>query len=805
MIGIVVVSHSPELAQATVNLALQMVSGEIPAIAIAAGAGEGVIGTNAVEVAEAITRVSSPDGVLVFMDLGSAVLSAELALDFVSDPEVEVRLSGSPFVEGVIAGVVRAAGGASLAEVESEARGALGPKLVHLGEEEEDPSGPDSSSPSLDGEVITVECRLLNQGGIHARPAAMLSRALSSLAATVTLTNLTSGRGPAPANSPTAVMSMGGKCGDVLRICASGEERELAIEKAKELVVTGFGEAMNTQSEREPVLVFGGPVGVSPGRAVGSVLQFVTAVLEEPMDRARGAGEHNVEIARLEVAVQRVRAALEEKASRASGIGRDVLEATAEIANDPVLMERAVERITLEDRTAAGAIWTALTEMIDSPTQQGGVLGERAADLRDIRDRLVAYLLDRPVPGVPERSEPYVLVAKDLAPADTATLDPTVCLALVTEEGGPTSHTAIIAKSLGIPAVVSVRGATSIPNGTFLAVDGSEGSVVVDPSPEELERLYSQVRSVPPFGGEGSTRDGHRVGLLANVANTDDISAALEASAEGVGLFRTEMCFLNRTVAPTFEEQVSVYRRVLSSFPHKKVVIRTLDAGADKPLPFLNASPEPNPALGVRGFRTAWNHPELLEEQVRAIAHAAETEAAEAWIMAPMISTPEEAQLFSQACRERGIKMVGVMIETPAAVVNARDILQHVDFLSIGTNDLAQYTMAADRMIGDLAHFNDPWQPAVLRMIKLTCEAASISGKPVGVCGEAASDPMLAPVLVGLGVSALSMTPRSIAFVSSALDALTLSQCEELGGLAVDSSSSERAKASVRDAMAGMG
>jgi phosphoenolpyruvate-protein kinase (PTS system EI component) len=272
---------------------------------------------------------------------------------------------------------------------------------------------------------------------------------------------------------------------------------------------------------------------------------------------------------------------------------------------------------------------------------------------------------------------------------------------------------------------------------------------------------------------------------------------AVAAKAEGVGLFRTEFCFLNRETAPTVEEQVEAYRPVFAAFPGRKVVVRTLDAGADKPLAFVTDAAEENPALGIRGYRTSWRRPELLDDQLAAIAMAAGKESADAWVMAPMIATVDETADFVARCRAHGLQVGGVMIETPAAALMAAEISAECDFLSLGTNDLAQYTMAADRLVGDLAPLNDPWQPAVLRLISTTAVAGTATSTPVGVCGEAAADPLLAAVLVGLGVTSLSMSPKSIPAVAALLSTVTLEQCRAAGTAATGAATSAEARAAV--------
>jgi phosphotransferase system enzyme I (PtsI) len=270
--------------------------------------------------------------------------------------------------------------------------------------------------------------------------------------------------------------------------------------------------------------------------------------------------------------------------------------------------------------------------------------------------------------------------------------------------------------------------------------------------------------------------------LLANIGSTSDVTAALDCGAEGVGLYRTELCFLDRTEAPSVAEQVSIYRGVFARLAGRRVVVRTLDAGSDKALPFLSHPEEPNPALGVRGFRTTVSHPQLLDHQLKAIKEAAAAESAEVWVMAPMISTAAEVRSFAKAARVADLPIIGVMIETPAAALQAELILAEVDFISIGTNDLAQYAFAADRQVGALSGLQDPWQPALLDLVALTAEGAG--DKTCGVCGEAAGDPALACVLVGLGVTSLSMSPPALPAVRAALAAHTRDQCRRAAAAA---------------------
>ncbi|WP_346534288.1 phosphoenolpyruvate--protein phosphotransferase [Micromonospora sp. DPT] len=540
-------------------------------------------------------------------------------------------------------------------------------------------------------------------------------------------------------------------------------------------------------------------IGVSPGVTAGPLLRVAPAPrLPEPT----AVADVEAELARADSALAAVAAELRRRADAA---GRpeaaEILRAQAMMAEDPVLRETIADVIR-GGRDAAHAITDAFAEHHRAFQAAGGYLAERVTDLDDVRDRAVAASLGRPMPGVPAPGHPYVLAARDLAPADTADLDPEQVLALVTEAGGPTSHTAILARSLGLPAVVSCAGALSVPEGTVVRVDGGSGEVLTDVD----EALVTATRAAAaarrdratPSRGPGRTADGHAVKLLVNIGSAAQLRGDEAAGAEGVGLFRTELLFLDRSTLPGLDEQVRAYAEVFAAMAGRPVVIRTLDAGADKPLPFLDQAGEPNPALGVRGLRVARRRPEVLRTQLEAIDLAAQRTGADVRVMAPMVATAAEAREFATIARTAGISNVGVMVEVPAAALRAPQLLDQVDFLSIGTNDLSQYVFAADRQCGDLAELLDPWQPALLQLIAACATAGGAAGKPVGVCGEAAADPLLAVVLAGLGVTSLSMSPRALAPVRAALAAHTLADCARLAKLALAAEDAEQARATVR-------
>lgn len=518
-------------------------------------------------------------------------------------------------------------------------------------------------------------------------------------------------------------------------------------------------------------------IPASPGRASGRVVRVADAPGEPPAGPA--PVDSAAEADRIAPAVGVVAARLEARAASVSGDARDVLEATVAMVTDPALLDNARALVVDGGRPAARAVYEAAGAFADLLTGMGGYMAERARDIHDVRDRIVAELQGLPAPGVADLDAPCVLVAADLAPADTAGLRPGIALALVTEQGGPTSHTAILARSLGIPAVVGCAGATSLAEGSAVLVDGTTGEVS---EVAEVLSLVDGTTVAAVWDGAGRTSDGHRVPLLANVGDTPGAEKAAGLQAQGVGLFRTELAFLSAAEEPSVARQHEVYAGVLSAFAGLPVTARTLDAGADKPLPFLTLDGEPNPALGVRGLRVArvpGPGAGVLDRQLATLAAAAAETGAELKVMAPMVATAEEARWFVDRCRAHGITSAGVMIEVPAAVLTAHEVLAEVDFASVGTNDLAQYLFAADRQSGPAAALNDPWQPALLRLLKMLGEASAVTGTPVGVCGEAAADPALAPVLVGLGMATLSMGAGALAGVGAALAVATLDDCRE--------------------------
>ncbi|WP_237606194.1 phosphoenolpyruvate--protein phosphotransferase [Rhodococcus sp. JG-3] len=538
---------------------------------------------------------------------------------------------------------------------------------------------------------------------------------------------------------------------------------------------------------------------VVPGVGYGPVIR-PGARPAIPADTGEVAeSDRESEKAVFDAAANAVATRLRGRAELATGAASEVLSANAAMATDRGWLGAARASIA-KGNTAVTATAAATEKFAVMFTQLGGLMAERVTDLRDIRDRVIAEILGVPEPGVPVPAEPSVLFADDLAPADTAGLDPTLIVGLATSLGGPTSHTAIIARQLGIPCIVAVAGLDDIAAGTHASVDGTSGRIELEPDADTARAAVVSARDeldrVSRWTGPGATSDGHSIDILANVQDGAGARAARSSAADGVGLFRTELCFLDRDSEPTVDEQAEIYGQVLDAFAGKKVVVRTLDAGSDKPLRFANHPDEANPALGIRGIRIAEADRGILYRQLDGIAAAAKATDSSPWVMAPMIATAQEAQDFAADVRERGLTP-GVMIEIPAAALLAEHILEHVDFLSIGTNDLAQYTMAADRMSAQLAGLTDPWQPAVLALVAHTAAAGAKVGKPVGVCGEAAADPLLACVLVGMGITSLSAASAAVAHVGSKLATVTLDQCKAAAAAALKTDSTAAAREAV--------
>jgi phosphoenolpyruvate-protein phosphotransferase/dihydroxyacetone kinase phosphotransfer subunit len=800
VIGIVLVSHSARVAEGAAELGREM-GGSGVAIEPAGGLDEPdrPIGTDAALIARAIERASSGDGVLVLMDLGSALMSAEMASEMVDRDDIEVLLCAAPLVEGAVAAAASARTGAALQEVAAEASRALDAKAAHLGAE---PPGSPAPAPALDeGSAHELRLRVDNPMGLHARPAARFVQTAARFDAEVSVTNLSRNRGPARADSLSAVATLGAGQGDEIGVRAAGPQAQAALEALSQLARERFGDAPSpgdavpagpSRPRRaeiaEGTRLEGLPA--APGIGVGPVVQLAA---REPVVADEPQGEPGGEWELLETALKGTRERLHEAqqavASRVGPDEADILAAQLLLLDDDELLGPA-RRSVFEQRTSAARAWKDATDAVKQAYDglEDDYQRARGEDLADLQRRVLLELEGEGAAPISPREG--VLVAHDVGPADVAALDERRVVAVVVAAGGPTSHAAILARAAGIPAVVGAGpDVLSIPEGTVVGVDGEAGTIEIAPKPErarELERLRrawleerqtARSRAAAP----AATRDGVEVAVLANAGSVEDAVHAVEAGADGIGLLRTEFLFLGRDTVPAEDEQYDAYRRVAEILGGRPLVLRTLDAGADKPLRFLSQAREDNPYLGVRGIRLLLDRPDVLEPQLRAALRVAADHPLK--LMFPMVSSLAEllrARELLDGCgralagggARAGRPRVGVMVEVPAAALQAGAWAAEVDFFSLGTNDLAQYAMAADRGNARVAALADATHPAVLELVAMTCRAAAQRDRTVSVCGELAGDLDATAILVGLGVRELSVSPPSVPAVKQAVRGL---------------------------------
>jgi phosphoenolpyruvate-protein phosphotransferase/dihydroxyacetone kinase phosphotransfer subunit len=825
MVGLVIVTHSATLAAGVAELARGM-GGDVP-VELAGGidAPDPALGTDAVRVAEAIERADQGDGVLVLMDLGSAVLSAEMALDLLpAERRARVLLCEAPLVEGAVAAAVTAKLGASLENVAAEARSSLQPKVAHLG------TGADEApvaGTAGDGDG-TLELTVRNPLGLHARPAARFVQTAGSFDAEVTVMNVTTGRGPASGRSLNALATLGVRQGHEILVAARGPQAEAALAALAALADRDFDEqepAVSTPTpsalpRRPTPSVEGELTGLpgAPGTALGAARHFRATAPEIPTEPA---SDPEAEWQALERAIERVRAEIkatrDSVADRAGEYSAAIFDAHLLFLEDEALLEPA-RRAVFEERQNAAQAWDAAAESVAGGYRSldDEYLRARAEDLSAVARQVVAQLVggEQRLAGV---IEPGIVVAADLTPADTVALDPELVRGIATVSGSATSHSAILARSLGIPAVVGLGARLlDVPEGAPLVLDGDAGAVYVDPAEELIrgyerrrdEREASARRALASAGQPAETRDGRRIEVVANAGSPRDVEAAVANGAEGVGLLRTEFLFLERDSLPSEEEQVAAYEDLLEPLQGRPLILRTLDVGADKPLPYLPRRPEANPFLGVRGIRLGLDQPELLETQLRAALRVAAAHPLK--VMFPMVATLAEYReavsvlararaTLEERSRPAGEIEVGIMVEVPSAALAAEVFAPEVDFFSIGTNDLTQYTMAAERGNERVAALADALHPSVLRLIQTVTEAAHGHGKWVGVCGELASEPLAVPVLVGLGVTELSVNPPAIPATKEAVRQVDAGEAAVLAREALRLASAEDVRALLAD------
>ena len=809
MVGIVVVSHSRRLAEAAVELAMQMVRGAPPPIEIAAGLDAHVLGTDAARVKDAIDRVASADGVLIIMDLGSAVLSAELAVELRGEGnECPIILSDCPIVEGLVAAVTLAAAGASLAEVAADAAlaGQIKTKLLGL----ETATAQDHGVAT--GRVVSIDLTLHNEHGLHARPAARFVETVRRFDAHVTVRNLTA-NGPAMSGrSVSALSTLGVPCGDQIEVTASGRQAREALAAVAALVRRNFDEPKaNPDVEINPNTA--GPTGASPGIGIGPKVSLPDASFT-PIDRP--ALTPAAETARLRAAMEAARVDLvstrDHVARTAGDHEAEIFDAHVLLLDDEQLVGTAVATVQRDAVTAEHAWKDAFADL----ASRFSVLADpymraRAEDVRAVGAQVLAHLAGHAADQV--ALPPGILVAADLTPAQTARLDPETILGIVTAGGSPLSHAAILARALGIPAVVGAgEGVLGVADGMAMLIDGTEGVVVIEPDPTVTEHYREKATTqrkradeqLIAAGRKAVTSDGVHIEVLANIASRDEALEAVRYGADGVGLLRTEFLFLDRAQPPDEDEQLEAYLSIADALEGRRLTVRTLDIGGDKPVAYLPASSEANPFLGRRGLRLSLLQPEIFKQQLRALVRAGMQHPIS--VLFPMVTTIDELRtaraLLAEAAAEVGRVggelppgfEVGAMAEVPAFALNARAAVSIVDLISIGTNDLTQYALAAERGNAGVAALADSLDPAILQLIAHITGVATAKNR-IGVCGELAADPVAAALLVGLGVNELSMSPRSIPAVKDAIRSMSASKAKQLAALALhrDSAASVRA------------
>lgn len=673
-----------------------------------------------------------------------------------------------------------------------------------------------------------------NATGLHARPARVFVDLAKRFQSTIKVSN---GTKQVNAKSLIAILTLGVAHGQHIFVEVSGEDEQEAAETIARAVHEGLGEgaeheqsAVAEKAEPEPVKVpsevpvqaeiapssvqqapasgkqIRGVAG-APGIAVGPIFRFERARYEVN-ERFAGVDQEQERLrAALEAAQIQLDTLREQVLARADANEAAIFEVHRDILSDPELIDEVHVAIA-EGRSAAEAWQLATNQQSEALARLADrLLAERAADVRDVGERVLRLLMGETQQGPQLPDEPVIIVTSDLTPSETAGFDPDRVLGFCTAVGGPNAHTAILARALGLPAVVSAGPEIlEIPSGVQVVLDGTAGTLTVEPDEATLARMremqarYREAKAIAARSAKqpAITLDGTRIEVVANIGGLADAQKAAGSGAEGVGLLRTEFLFLERTEAPSEDEQFEVYRSIAMALDGLPVIIRTLDIGGDKPLPYIDLPSEENPFLGERGIRLCLNHPDLLQQQLRAILRAAPY--GQLRVMFPMVADVGElrrARRMVEAIRaelDAPQIEVGIMVEVPSAAIMADVLAPEVDFFSIGTNDLTQYTLAMDRTHPSLALQADGLHPAVLRLIARTAEAAHAAGKWVGVCGELGADPVAVPILIGLGVDELSVSVPAIPTVKAQIRSLNMLECQERAKYALQCATAQQVR-----------
>lgn len=666
-----------------------------------------------------------------------------------------------------------------------------------------------------------IELVIQNPTGLHARPAKVLVTLAKQFKSDIHILHLTK---KANAKSMVSVLTLGVAKGSEITIQVDGEDEDAALAELESAIRAGLGDneshsspfapgpAPAQKAESNPASVpVSGPgviqgIGAAPGIAVGPIFHFEHENLDTVSDEAKLSLTEALTQAKAQLA-----ALHQQMTEKKLGAEAAIFEAHAELLDDPELVE-AVEAQVEAGQNLLTAWKSAIKERAALiAALPDPILSARAADLRDVGRRVLRLILGVSDKSVNLPAKPVVIVARELSPSDTASFDPERVLGFGIVEGGPTSHIAILARALGLPAIVGVdESMLALPDETPVILNGNDGTLTADPAADVLQRAaQSQKRwleyrrfAVEQAALPAVTLDGHRVDVTANAGSVADAAEAMKMSADGIGLLRTEFLFLERATAPSEEEQFSVYRAIAETMQNRPVIVRTLDIGGDKPLPYIQLKPELNPFLGERGIRLCLNRPELFREQLRAILRAASHGSLR--IMFPMVSDLAEIRqaraMIDELRHELGAPEIqfGIMVEVPSAALLADKLAPEIDFFSIGTNDLTQYALAVDRGNAALASKHDGLHPAVLRLIANTIEAAHKHGKRADICGELGSDPAAVPILIGLGMDELSVSIPSVPTVKAQVRGLKFCELQPLAQQALECSTAQEVRELVK-------
>jgi phosphoenolpyruvate-protein phosphotransferase len=636
--------------------------------------------------------------------------------------------------------------------------------------------------------------------GLHARPAARIAALTKQYVAEVAIQL---GKKTAPARSTVALMSLGIKQGAEVRLTARGSDAAAALDAIVKLISTELSE--EPAASAAPVRR-AGPVCASPGLAIGTIVQLRASDLQVPEN---GLGIE-AETAGLADAIEAAASGL-----HGGGSGKDLAAAHRELLHDPELLARANAEIA-DGRSAAFAWRTSCASARDALAATGDpLLAERAADLLDIERQVIAKLVGD---EVVEASLPAdaIMVAPDLLPSEFLALDKAKVAGICTTQGGPTSHVAILAAAAGLPMIVGAKpDVLTIADGSAAILDADRCKLEASPSAKRLtearaevshrrEKYAADVRDAqqPCF-----TADGTRIEVFANLASVSDAADAVRAGAEGCGLLRTEFLAIGRDSAPDEAEQAEAYAAIAAALGDRPLIIRTFDIGADKKVSYLATGDEENPALGLRGVRLSLARPDLMATQMRAILRG--VPASQRKIMLPMISDVQEFRDARAALGEAEAAVgaeagtpLGIMVETPASAILADELAAEADFLSVGTNDLAQYVLAADRSNSGVSAMLDGFHPAVLRLIRTAAQGAQANKRWIGVCGGLASDPLAVPILIGLGVTELSAAPAAVPSIKAVVRRMSMDDCRAVAERACSAGSAHDVRTIAAEAIA---